>query len=259
MRTFLAALLAIAAVASPARATDLSDLWWNAAESGWGVNVSHQASRLFLTFFIYGANGQPTWVVASDVPYQSTEANGDVVYAGALYETTGPWFGVPFNPGQVTTRQVGSVTFRATSVTTATLSYTVDGTPVTKAITRYTFRNNGAVLGNYFGGMVIDTTGCPLASNNGHFEGPVLLGISGSAAHVQVAIQMQNGSCTISGPYTQAGRMGRIQGTVTCSSGNSGSATVFEIEAGNSGLTARYNLAFINGCRDTGHFGGVRR
>ena len=30
--------------------TDLTDLWWNANESGWGVTATHQREVVFLTF-----------------------------------------------------------------------------------------------------------------------------------------------------------------------------------------------------------------
>ena len=40
-------------------------LWWNAAESGWGVNVNHQGNTLFATLFTYDTDGTPD--VARDV------------------------------------------------------------------------------------------------------------------------------------------------------------------------------------------------
>jgi len=39
--------------------TAFSDLWWNPAESGWGVTVDHQQDVMFLTFFIYRSDGSP--------------------------------------------------------------------------------------------------------------------------------------------------------------------------------------------------------
>ena len=43
-----------------------TDLWWNADESGWGINFNHQGQTLFATLFTYGADGQPDWFVMSD-------------------------------------------------------------------------------------------------------------------------------------------------------------------------------------------------
>ncbi len=68
MNPLLKRLLAIPAlafaVATSARAT-ATDLWWNANESGWGVNVVQQADILFLTFFVYGPSGQPLWLASA--------------------------------------------------------------------------------------------------------------------------------------------------------------------------------------------------
>ena len=38
-----------------ARATNYQDLWWNPAESGWGVNFTHQGDIIFATWFTYDA------------------------------------------------------------------------------------------------------------------------------------------------------------------------------------------------------------
>ncbi len=40
-----------------ASATNYQDLWWNAAEGGWGVNVTHQDNTLFATLFTYDETG----------------------------------------------------------------------------------------------------------------------------------------------------------------------------------------------------------
>src|SRR4029450_7840006 len=41
------------------------DLWWNASESGWGMNITHQDDILFATLFTYAADGQGMWLVMS--------------------------------------------------------------------------------------------------------------------------------------------------------------------------------------------------
>jgi hypothetical protein len=47
-----------------ALATNYQDLWWTAggAESGWGINFTHQGNIVFATWFTYGASGKPWWV-----------------------------------------------------------------------------------------------------------------------------------------------------------------------------------------------------
>jgi hypothetical protein len=260
IRRVAAALLL--SLALPAKSTDLSDLWWNSpasSESGWGVNVAHQESILFLTFFIYSTTGQPYWVVAPATQFQGTDSSGGLIYSGPLYQTSGPWFGGPFNPSSVVPSQVGTATFTATGVTTATLVYSVSGTTVAKSVERQTFKNNPYINGNYFGGLIGDASGCLLASNNGHFENQALVAISGDTSNSQIVFQGSGGSCTMAGPYTQNGRMGQIQGTISCSNGDSGTVSIVEIEANSSGVSARYQASYPNGCLENGHFGGVSR
>src|SRR4051812_12846799 len=46
-------------------------LWWNApagSESGWGVNITHQGSTVFATWFTYAADGKGIWLVMPSMP-----------------------------------------------------------------------------------------------------------------------------------------------------------------------------------------------
>lgn len=107
-------------------------LWWNAAESGWGLNVNHQGNKIFATLFTYDASG-PMWLVMSDGQRQA-----DGSYAGALYRTTGPAFNaVPFTAASVTS--VGTMRLAFSGSDNASLTYTVDGTTVSKSLTRQAF------------------------------------------------------------------------------------------------------------------------
>ena len=249
---------ALLAFATCARSTDLSDLWWNSAENGWGVNVAQQDDILFLTFFIYGANGQPTWVSASSVQFQNTNSAGGLVYSGTLAQTTGPYYGAPFSSAPVTATAVGSVTFTASTTTTATLTYNVGSTSVTKQLTRLTFRANPYINGNYFGGIVSDLSGCSNSASNGHVEGQATISVTGGSS-MQIVIQGAVGSCTLTGGYSQDGRMGHMQGQSACTSGVSGTVNVFEMEGNASGFTTRFQGQYANGCTENGRFAGVRR
>ncbi len=120
-----------------ALAGTLSDLWWNPLESGWGVNVAQQNDVLFLTMFVYGADGKPTWFVGPNTLQQGFLSP---TYTGTLYATAGPVFSGPFNPAAVTNREVGTVTFTAAAGGKASLAYTVDGVQVQKSVERQTWR-----------------------------------------------------------------------------------------------------------------------
>jgi len=108
-------------------------LWWNPAESGWGLNTTHQGSTLFATLFIYATDGQPLWLVASNLMDM-----GDYTYSGALYRTNGPPFNtVPWTP--IGYEQVGMMTVSYDSDTTGYLTYSINGTTVTKTFARQVF------------------------------------------------------------------------------------------------------------------------
>jgi hypothetical protein len=130
-----------AALCQPAQSprtalTNYQDLWWNPAESGWGVNITHQDNTLFATLFTYDATGKPLWLVMSA---GSRLADGS--YIGDLHQTSGPAFNAqPFTPitsGNVS--KVGTMQFRFSDGSNGTLSYTVNGAAVSKMITRQEF------------------------------------------------------------------------------------------------------------------------
>ncbi len=120
--------------ASRAGLTNYQDLWWNPAESGWGINVTHQGNILFATLFTYDASGHGLWLVMSDGALQPGGS-----YLGDLYQTTGPVFSAPFMPSNVAVMKVGTMRFTFSDGEHGTLAYSVNGVNVTKSITRQVF------------------------------------------------------------------------------------------------------------------------
>jgi pseudomonalisin len=112
-------------------------LWWAApaaSESGWGINLAHQGSVIFATWFTYDLTGKYWWL--SMTANQIT--NG--TFSGTLYQTNGPSFSaVPFSPGAVTQTAVGPGSLTFSDMNNGTFTYTVNGTHQTKAITRQVF------------------------------------------------------------------------------------------------------------------------
>jgi hypothetical protein len=113
-------------------AVNFSDIWWNANESGWGAAMAQQYGITFLAWYVYDANGKPTWLVA-------TCAMSGNVGRGTLYRTTGPAFGPTFDSNRVAATQAGTVTVEFTDPNNAIINYTVDGVTGTKAVTRQIF------------------------------------------------------------------------------------------------------------------------
>lgn len=122
--------------------TNYTDLWWVPAESGWGVNVTHQDDTLFATLFTYeagsGTSNRGVWLVMSAGPRQ-----GDGSYSGDLYRTTGPAFNAnPFTPiGAANVTRVGTMRFAFSDGEQGTLTYDVNGASVTKQIVPQAFGN----------------------------------------------------------------------------------------------------------------------
>jgi lysyl endopeptidase len=114
--------------------TNYTALWWNPAESGWGLNLNHQGNILFGTLFTYDDDGSPMWLVMSRGDRQA-----DGSYRGALHRTSGP----PFNASPwraVTAVEVGTMHVAFSGASDATLRYSVNGRSVTKPITRQNFK-----------------------------------------------------------------------------------------------------------------------
>ena len=116
--------------------TQYQDLWWNASESGWGLNVTHQDNTLFATLFTYDPGGRDLWLVMSAGARQA-----DGSYFGDLYRTTGSPFNTqPFPPiGASDVTAVGNMRLRFADGNNGTLTYTYNGATVTKSVTRQVF------------------------------------------------------------------------------------------------------------------------
>lgn len=259
------ALLASFAVSFPAAATtigvDYTDQWWNASESGWGVNAIQQADTIFTTLFVYGVDGTPRWYVGTLRP------SGSTAYTGPLYRTTGPYFGSStFNPASVGVTQVGNMTFNFASPYSGTLQYTVDGVLVTKAITRQSFANNN-LQGNYLGGLTAMGSGCVNSPN-----GPILihdtLTVTQTGQQLSMVVNFfqsgtgTNSRCTFQGTLTTQGRVGNMtNGTWACtfgtSPGNQGTFQLDMVDASQNGFNARFT-GRDQFCSYNGYFGGIK-
>ena len=121
-----------------AAATNYTDLWWTASESGWGVNFSHQSDFIFATWFTYDSAGKPQWFIAE------LTRSGTGVYSGNVSTVTGPAFNSAIW-GMTTETKVGSAVATFANGNSATFAYTVNGVAQTKAITRQVFVAPGTV------------------------------------------------------------------------------------------------------------------
>jgi serine protease len=125
-------------VAQPdfARATNYQDIWGAVgnAESGWGINFTHQGDVIFATWFTYDTDGKPLWLSAT------AAKTGSGTYSGELIRTTGPGFSAdPFVAAAVQRTVVGAATLNFTSGNAGTFTYSYRGITQTKSISRFLF------------------------------------------------------------------------------------------------------------------------
>jgi len=247
--------LFLASAAFRADATDYTDIWWNPGESGWGVNFAQNSNFIFATFFIYGpSNNAPTWVTGQ----LALGADGN--FTGALYATTGPWYGaVPFDPAQVTINQVGNASFHPIAADTGALSYNVGAMQVSKNIQRQSLVSI-PLAGDYMAGISLVESNCADPINNGSGHGPVNLQVTQARGQTGIALNFPGiGSCTFTGVATQSGQLLAFPATYMCSSGFNTAATVYELRATSLGVEGRWTAPNAGGCYEEGRFGGVRQ
>ncbi len=244
-RTLTAIAVASALAAGPSHAVNFQDLWWNPAESGWGVQIVQQADTLFLTWFIYNASGQPTWVVSDGVTRIASSPN--IVYRGRVVAATGTFFGAP-SWAAITPREVGpDVTLTFTDARSGTIKYSVDNTEVTKPITRQNLVPIN-IAGTYQGGIYRSGTGCSNTNNNGDRLGdPTTFSVTHTASTNALVINEIGGTlCRFSGTFAQFGSTYEATGgTYTCQ-GETGTWT------GREGSQSETTFGFKLALRPTG-------
>ncbi len=223
LKTMLAAcVLFISSVVTStvARANNYQDLWWVPAESGWGINISQQGDVMFATWFIYGANGQPTWVFLSRAERSGALGN---TFTGSLSQAiSGSAFSaVPFVPSTVANfRAVGSASLVFSDARTGTLTYSIDGATVVKQITRQTIGVFN-LTGSYFGGLKREGSGCVAAALNGSLLNQATYSINHTVATGALTITEVGGtSCNFTGNVQVFASILEGSGSFTCATEN---------------------------------------
>jgi len=123
----------------------LSGLWWNPAEPGWGVHVSHRGSHIFAAWFTYDVRGRPRWYVSSDcvmnTPLPCPDCAGEATCTGNVYATTGPrFFADPYNAGNVAIDRLGLFQMGFGDSDHGAMSVVIGNTVKTMPLQRQVFR-----------------------------------------------------------------------------------------------------------------------
>lgn len=125
---------------SRASATNYTDVWWKANESGWGLSMIHQGNSIFIAWYTYGANGKAQWITG----LATRQANG--TFTGELNR---PATGTPFNQinGPATSFPlpvVGNFSLSFSDGENGTFAYTLDGISQSKPVSRFVYVPAGA-------------------------------------------------------------------------------------------------------------------
>lgn len=229
------ALSAGAATVPATVGTDYSDLWWNPQESGWGMNIAQQGETAFVTLFVYGPDGKPTWYFASDARVFALDASGSPAFRGTLYRATGPWLGGPFDPAQVALQPVGQIVIEPRPEARLHLSYTAEGVSFSRDVVRMSF--SAPDLGTMYLGSFSLRQSLPDGPPYGarQFGAEVLVHVEGSAAFLR--IEDPQGACEYRGTRTPMGRFARIAGQFTCAGGESGTFDIADFEVTQHGFS----------------------
>jgi hypothetical protein len=227
-------------------------MWYLPAEIGWGVNFTQNENVIFMTFFLYGTDGKPTWYVA--IAYQDASGN----FSGTLYSTTGTYFGAPW--GGDTATAVGTASFTPVNAYQGTLTYTLTAGPtVTKTIVRQSLVGV-SLQANYTGGQAGAYSGSTCAaagSYEDHFDLQVKQ-MSGSLTLTFTYFGLGE-NCTLSGALVQNGQLLAVPtATYVCDDGLNTSASLSEIKKTSLGIEGKFSAPSIGqGCREDASFSAV--
>jgi hypothetical protein len=250
----LAAMFFLASPAySAAFSADQSDLYYIPAESGWGLQLVQRGSVIFATLFVYDSSGKPTWYTAT-MDYTS-----NLSWTGVLYATTGTYFESTWEPSALTVTPVGSMTWYGQFVQEGQLSYVVNGVAVVKNVVRQTLVAED-YSGAYLGAFHETLSQCTDAALDGTTEFPASLQITQSGTTVSIAATYATppNTCAYSGALSQFGQFGNILGNYTCTSGDTGTFNIFELQENSSSVSGQFvATSSSQGCQDTGYFGAM--
>jgi hypothetical protein len=123
------------ASASRASASNYSDIWWNPASSGWGLNFQHLGDQLFLTWYTYDTDGEAIFYNGS------TTRQTDGSFRGELRRVRNgtPLLQIAGTPATPGSDVIGTVALRFADGENASFDYSIGGVSQSKAITRMRF------------------------------------------------------------------------------------------------------------------------
>jgi hypothetical protein len=239
------AALAAALASLAASAGTYSDLWFDPQQPGWGVSIVQQLETAFVTLYVHGPDGKPTWYVASEAHVTAYGAGALPIFRGTLYRTEGSWHAGPYEAANAKLIPVGEVHLETLAKDRMRVHYSVDGTNLVKEITRYTFQQP-MDLANYVAQFNLRQArdGAPFGML--YVQADMLVHFDPQTGQGFVRVDDQLGRrCEYRGPYQVAGKLIRMSGTFTCNAGDTreGTFEMTDVEVTANGLTGYLRAA----------------
>ncbi|HUP30147.1 MAG TPA: hypothetical protein VM122_08250 [Usitatibacter sp.] len=234
------ATLAAALAAFAAHAGTYSDIWFNPQQPGWGVSIVQQLETAFVTLYVHGPDGKPTWYVASDANVVAYSQPGAFpIFRGTLYRAEGSWHGSPYDAGAAKVIPVGEVSLEALAKDRIRVHYTAEGVTATKEVTRFSFQQP-MDLGNFVAQFNLRQARDGIPFGTLYVQADMLLHFNPETGQGFARVDDQLGRrCEYRGPYQQSGKLIRFGGGYTCSSGDTlaGTFEMSDVEITANGMT----------------------
>ena len=231
-----------------AMATSYQDWWNNTDLSGMGWNVGQQGNNIFVSWYMYDADGNPSFLLFFG-PLQ----NGNKLTAPLrrYYGPEPPGYDENLWNGEI----VGTATITFTSPTQATFSYDYDGNKGSFTIYRFTFQPVN-MSGEYAGGARYTITQC--GADNGNYAVASFIYITHNGSNFSLIFSSDDDACTYNGTVAQHGTHFTGSGTYSCLGGESGTWSSPDIHVTEHALVMEFSQAADNGCKSTGIGGGLK-
>lgn len=114
-------------------------LWWNPAESGWGMSIAQHNDMIFGALYSYDQAGKAAWYVMDSCPLLGVSCTSNIYKVSG---GTSPL--VAWNGASKAVTKVGTGTLAFADADNASFTFTIDDKPGSKAITRQVFKTDGA-------------------------------------------------------------------------------------------------------------------
>jgi hypothetical protein len=144
----IGSLLILFLIPLQAISADYKGIWWNAAQSGMGFNLSQVGNTVFGAWYFYADDGRPTFLTFSGEIQNNR-------LTSSLQRNSGPAPSANYDPSRVQSSTVGTavMVFSQTDMNTARFEYSFDGKTGSMALQRFSFVDNAVSLDKDFDGV----------------------------------------------------------------------------------------------------------